>query len=182
MTTVIAERRLEQSHSVEEARAILTDQRRHLALCGVRSLRHYIASDGRRLVSVFDAADTRAVADAVQPVSLWPATPHPIGSSDAGSSRTRAYSTVVVERSLEVPVPFDQLAALEEAGRGCFEMRDVKPIVSYVSKDGRRFLCVYVAPDAESVRRANQYANLPFDNAWAATLVIDDDCDWLPGH
>ena len=70
---------------------------------------------------------------------------------------------MVVERSLPAPVDFGELQELEEAGRGCFEMRNVKPVISYFSFDRLRLLCIYAAPDAESVRRSNRLAELPFD-------------------
>lgn len=36
--------------------------------------------------------------------------------------------------------------------------------------DGRRMLCVFVAPDAESVRIANRESGATFDRAWTPTL------------
>jgi hypothetical protein len=35
-----------------------------------------------------------------------------------------------------------------------------------------RMLCLYEAPDAESVRLANREASLPFDRVWASQIVL----------
>jgi hypothetical protein len=54
-----------------------------MALHGVVSLRHYLASDGRRLVCLFDAPDAEAVRNTIRtggmkpPQHLWAATIHP---------------------------------------------------------------------------------------------------------
>jgi hypothetical protein len=42
---------------------------------------------------------------------------------------------------------------------------------SYFAIDGRRMLCLYEAPDVESVRFANRQAGLPFDRVWGARAI-----------
>jgi Nickel responsive protein SCO4226-like len=182
MATVIAERQFEQPQNVEQTRAIVTGEGQTLERLGVRTLRHYIAADELRAVSVFDAPDIHAVLDTLQPCRVWPATLHLIGSHDLEMSDGRAQSVVVVERSLAAPATFDQLQALEDAGRGCFEMRNVKPVMSYFSFDRLRLLCIYAAPDAESVRRSNRLAEMPFDRAWTAAVFAAGETDELSGR
>ena len=39
-----------------------------------------------------------------------------------------------------------------------------------MSKDGRRMICEYEAPDAETVRRVQLEAGAPFDRIWPAVM------------
>ena len=76
---------------------------------------------------------------------------------------------VVVERTFAESVPFESVQALEDAFSWCLDMRQVTFLHYYFSLDRRRMICVYEAPDAESVRDANTQAKLPFDRVWSAT-------------
>lgn len=77
-------------------------------------------------------------------------------------------TTVLVERSFAEPQVFREIQAQEDAKSWCLEMHDVTFSYTYFGADGRRMVCVYTAPDAESVRLAQQKADLPFDRVWAA--------------
>ena len=78
--------------------------------------------------------------------------------------------TVVVVRSFPEPVVFDDVQAMEDKFSWCLEIRNIRFLLSYFSTDRRRMICVYEAPDAESVREANVQAGLPFDHVWSATI------------
>jgi len=179
MVMVVIEREFQRGRSLDDLHAMMTSNSWCLTLHGVLPLRHYFASDGCRLVCLFEAPDAEAVRRTIitgrmrAPRRLWSATVH--GQEPAGEEGDRAgpRSLVVVERSLEQPIPFDTVQALEDAAQACFEQRDVKPIVSYFALDRRRMLCLYDAPDAESVRTANRLAGLPMDIAWSTRLVLD---------
>ena len=80
---------------------------------------------------------------------------------------------VIVERSFDQPEAFDDIQALEDRFAWCLEQHHVKFIRSYFSKDRRRMICEYEAPDAESVRQVQRTAQLPFDRIWAAKIF-----DW----
>ncbi|HYD42584.1 MAG TPA: DUF4242 domain-containing protein [Anaeromyxobacter sp.] len=56
----------------------------------------------------------------------------------------------------------------------CLELRGARWMRSYVSADGRRALCEFEAPDAESVREAFRSAGQPFDRAWVAQVYARD--------
>ena len=77
---------------------------------------------------------------------------------------------VIVERSFSEPLEFAQLQALEERFAWCLEQHDVRFLHTYLSKDGRRMVCVYQAPDAEAVRKSQRQAGLPFDQVWTAQV------------
>jgi len=49
-------------------------------------------------------------------------------------------------------------------------------IRSYFSKDRKRMICEYEAPDAEAVRRLQRTASMPFERIWTATVF-----DWDAG-
>jgi hypothetical protein len=52
----------------------------------------------------------------------------------------------------------------------CLELRGARWMRSYLTPDGRKALCEFEAPDAESVREAFRMAGQPFDRAWIAQL------------
>jgi hypothetical protein len=83
--------------------------------------------------------------------------------------------TVIVEREFDEPQAVELLAQLEAGVSWCLEMHRVRPLHSYVSRDGRRMICVYEAPDAEAVRRVQETAKMPFRAVWSADLFPDPD-------
>jgi len=79
--------------------------------------------------------------------------------------------TIVVERTLEEPMDVAALAANGERTLACLQAHNVRFVQTYRSPDGKRVICVYEAPDAESVRIAlRQHGALPFDSAWRASV------------
>lgn len=77
---------------------------------------------------------------------------------------------VIVERSFEKPADVAELREREKSASWCFDTWGIKPLTSYLSRDGRRLICTYEAPDAEAVRKANETAGNPFDSVWSATV------------
>jgi hypothetical protein len=80
-------------------------------------------------------------------------------------------TTVVVERAFAEPVAFEDVQAIESRGSWCLEAHSVRFLKTYFSRDRRRMVCLYEAPDAESVRTAERKAGVPFDEAWAAEVI-----------
>jgi uncharacterized protein DUF4242 len=77
---------------------------------------------------------------------------------------------VIVERSFDEPIEFEALQTREEKVSWCLDQYKIRFLRSYLSSDKKRMICVYEAPDAESVRTANRLAEAPFDCVWTATL------------
>lgn len=77
---------------------------------------------------------------------------------------------VLVERTFPEPLDVKALEQTSENGRWCMELHRVRGIRSYMSADRRRMICVFEAPDAEAVRKANLTAGLPFDRVWTAEM------------
>jgi hypothetical protein len=75
---------------------------------------------------------------------------------------------VVVERDFPEPEEIDGLQAREDAVAWCLEERDVTFLRTYFSLDRRRMVCIYRAPDAESVRYTQRRAGLPVSAVWSA--------------
>lgn len=78
---------------------------------------------------------------------------------------------VIVEREFAEPVSFEEMAEREKAGAWCLAQHHVEYVKTYLSKDRRRMICVYEAPDAESVRIAQTKANMPFTRVWATDVI-----------
>jgi hypothetical protein len=78
---------------------------------------------------------------------------------------------IVVERTL--PDPVDEAAILAAAVRGawCLEQRRCRAVSTFLSGDGRRVVCIFAGPDAESVRQAQKQTGMPFDTAWPARVI-----------
>jgi hypothetical protein len=75
---------------------------------------------------------------------------------------------VIVERTFETPVDRAAIETTLARGGWCLGAHGVRFLGGYLSADGRRLLCVYDAPDAESVRLANEAMRAPVDRVWSA--------------
>jgi hypothetical protein len=80
---------------------------------------------------------------------------------------------VMVERKFDQAESFDELQAQEVSFAWCAEQHQVTFIRSYFSRDRKRMICEYEAPDAEAVRTLQRTAGMPFERIWTATVF-----DW----
>ena len=124
----------------------------------------FLSADGRSLVCSLDAPDAEAARVVYRATGgdarrLWSASVHEAPSAERPN--------VLVERSFDAPEAFERLHALEEAKAWCLAQHRVQWVRSFLSADGRRMLCLYRAPDAESVRLAQHEAGLKFDAIWS---------------
>lgn len=78
---------------------------------------------------------------------------------------------VLVERRFDKPVTFGDIQKLEDEGSWCLRNYKVRFIKTFFSRDRKRMICLYEAPDAESVRLAEEQANVPYDKAWTCIPV-----------
>jgi hypothetical protein len=78
---------------------------------------------------------------------------------------------VIVERSFREPVQFEAVQAQEDAGAWCLDLHRVHFLRTYFSADRSRMICLYEAPDAEAVRRAQKQIAMPLDAVWTTVLV-----------
>ena len=73
---------------------------------------------------------------------------------------------VLVERRFDQPVKFDDIQKIKVEASWCLDAHDVRFMKTFFSRDQRRMLCLYEAPDAEAVRLAEDQARVPYDRAW----------------
>lgn len=82
---------------------------------------------------------------------------------------------VIVEYEFDPPATeamFDAAAARLEP---CFEGHGVRWVRSFVATDRRRRICIFDAPDAESVRASYRSAGVPFERVWSSEEITEDD-------
>ncbi len=135
----------------------------------VRFLKTYVARDRKRVVCVYEAPDAESVRTVQETADLpyeklWPAKAIRYEEADVHGD------VVVLERAL--PQPFDEatLRAKSAQVAWCFDLWGCRIVWSYLSLDGRRCVCIFTAPDAESVRQSQDQAGLPYARSWPATV------------
>ncbi len=128
-----------------------------------------LSADGHELVCHFSAPDAESVRMALREAgsprgSVWPGTIH---DAPGCTSADLTQANVLVSRRFEQPADFDEIQALEDAGAGCLDSHRVRFVRTYFSADRRRMICLYEAPDAESVRIAQRETGMPVEQVWA---------------
>jgi Nickel responsive protein SCO4226-like len=131
----------------------------------------FLAADGRSMVCSVTAPDAESARVALRTTGadvqrLWTASVH--------EGFSRADPNVLIERSFQVPEKFERLKAIVDDKAWCLEQHRAEWVRSFLSTDGRRMVCLYRAPDIESVRVAQREAGLPFERLWGFTRVGPD--------
>lgn len=169
MQLIVAERYFPEPVGPER----LADMRQRNAWCrdlhGVRPVRALAAPGQQRYLCLYEAPDTEAVRHysraAGTPLErAWPATFVPGSAPD----RPLPDNVFVVERAFEAPLSLAAIEELEARLSSCFESYCVRRLQSYLARDGRRLVCLYDAPDAESVRQIQRRAGIPYERLWRA--------------
>jgi len=76
--------------------------------------------------------------------------------------------TIVLERSQDEPATEEYLQAMRAKAEACFEVNDVTRKATYVSADGKRFVCVFEARDLQSVKRSLDSVGMDYQHLWVA--------------
>ena len=80
--------------------------------------------------------------------------------------------TIIIEHRFEDrPFDIDRYNDAQRTNAWCLETHGVRHVVSYVTPDARRMICVFEAPDAEAVRRTARELGYKYDRLWPATIV-----------
>jgi hypothetical protein len=129
-----------------------------------------LADSGTRLLCHFDSADTESIRLALRQTgaeefNLWPVTVH------HSPDNANLDPNVAVQRSWQEPVDIADIQDLEDAGAWCLDAYNVKFVRTYFSADRKHMICLYAAPDAESVRQVQRQINMPVDDVWVFELV-----------
>ena len=128
-----------------------------------------LSANGCDLVCHFTGPDAESVRIALREAgspggNIWAGTIHDAPGFSADDLRK---ANVVVTRRFERPADFAAIQALEDEGKGCLDAHRVRFIRTYFSRDRTRMICLYQAPDAESVRIAQREAGMPVDQVWS---------------
>jgi hypothetical protein len=137
-------------------------------LHAVEWVRSFLSVDGLSMVCWFRGPDAESVRIALRK-SHCGLPSHWIGTVEGLEPDVKA--NVLVARTFQEPVSIDSVLAREAASAWCLEAHGVRPGGSFFSRDRRRMLCLYEAPDAESVRIAQRLAEMPVDAVWAVRCI-----------
>ena len=136
----------------------------------------FLSADGRRLFCWFQGPDAESVRQALRQIGedrvAWAGTVHDAAPADAPSWRD---ANVLVTRRWDDPVTLDDIQAIEDAGAHCLETHRVRFARTFFSRDRQQMVCLYQAPDAESVRLAQRQAGMPVESVWGFQPVRDLD-------
>jgi hypothetical protein len=80
---------------------------------------------------------------------------------------------VIAERTFAEPVDLASIERMIAAGESCLRSHRIRHLRTCVSLDGRRTICEYAAPDAESVRAASDRLGIPYERVWTVKLVYE---------
>ena len=177
MTEMVLERDFDTPLTAQDVINLGEEAQGCFALHGVSWHQSFLAAGGRRLICWLSAADAESVRLALRqsgvgPHRVWQTTVH--DAADPGAPHW-SQANVAVERVWEDPVLLDDIQAIEDAGAHCLQTWNVRFSRTFFSRDGTRMVCLYEAPDAESVRMAQRQAGMPFDRIWAFTPVFTGD-------
>jgi hypothetical protein len=143
-----------------------------LGLYRVQWQQSLLSADGRRLLCWFQAPDAESARLALRKAGShdaapWSGTIHDAPGPDAPPADA---ANVAVERCFEAPVALEDIQAIEDAGASCLTLHGVEFARTFFSRDRKRMVCLYRAPDAEAVRTAQRKAGVPFDAVWSFRL------------
>ena len=172
MTSVLVERVFEEPVELEAIQELSDRGAWCLQLHRVRYIRTLFARDRRRMICIYEAPDAESVriaqVQAGMPLTrVWSAQ---IIAPAPGVDRARqGEELIVVERTLEQTWTLEAVGQAVSQGGECLHRHGARYRGGFLSHDGRRMVCVFLAADAESVRLANRAAGVPFDCAWTAS-------------
>ena len=176
MTEMFLERRFDEPMSSELLIERAIDAAGCFGLHRVDWIRSHLSTDGRKAVCCFQAPDMESARIAMHQSNIdaqvfWRGSTHDRPGLD---EQTFATANVVVERQFERDMPLQDIQDIEDANIHCLEARNVTFLRTYYSADQQRMLCLYRAPDAESVRQAQREARVPFTDSWAFSMLTPD--------
>jgi hypothetical protein len=82
---------------------------------------------------------------------------------------------IIVEYQFDPPITEEEFDRMADQLEPCLDAHGVRWLQSFLALDRRNRICVFDAPDAESVRSAYRRAKVGFVRAWAAEEITEDD-------
>lgn len=177
MNHVFAERYWPDALTDTAFRAIAEETGGCLGLHRVSWESSLLSLDGHHLVCHFTAPDAESVRNALRragsvPARIWAGSVH---DAPGLTATDIADVKAVVSRDFETAVALEDIQAIEDAGQGCLTRHRVRFLRTYFSADRKRMLCLYSAPDAESVRIAQREAAMPVERVTGVRRFAIDD-------
>ena len=86
----------------------------------------------------------------------------------SGRSRSSGFTDVFVAQRADAASPGPEALLEAQARVDCFRLHRVQWQETRRSADGRRLICRFRAPDAESVRVALRLSGIPFETVWTS--------------
>lgn len=173
MTDLFLERNFDPPMRIKDVAEAAFESRDCASMHGVEWLASFLCADGVKMVCWLQGPDLESARLALRQAradvsKLWHGSVYDRPGADEAQIRT---ANVLVERRFDEPVTLEQIQEIEDAAVWCLDTRKVRFMRSFFSTDRRRMLCLYEAPDAESVRLAQRQAGVPFEQAWAFQAV-----------
>jgi hypothetical protein len=84
---------------------------------------------------------------------------------------------IIVEYAFDPPATEEDFDRMAEQLDPCLDARGVRWVQSFLALDRKSRICIFDAPDAETVRAAYRSAKVGFVRAWAAEAITGDDDD-----
>lgn len=169
MVDILLERRFEPPLTIDDFFVLVDQAAGCLDLHRVDWQFTMLGAGGHRCICWFRGIDAESVRTALRTGNVdtraaWPGTVH---DAPNRSAERIANANVVVERRFDTPVALEDIQAIEDKGAQCLQMRNVEFLRTFFSRDRKRMLCLYAAPDAESVREAQREAGMPLQAVWS---------------
>lgn len=173
MTNVFLERSFDPALSADKVSRLAAKSQTCFDLHRVHWHRSLLSLDGSRLVCWFTGLDAESVRIALRQVNtdmrkVWLGTVH---DAPGRGEADIATANVLVGRRFAEATDIEAIQAIEDEGAWCLEAHNVEFMRTYFSRDRLRMICLYRAPDAESVRLAQRQAGLPVDEVWPFTPI-----------
>src|SRR5690606_4549242 len=130
------------------------------------------STDGRRVLCLYEAPDAEAVRSTQKQGGLpfdavWAA----LELGDGFTSDPRGVELVIAQRVFEPAITLDDLRAAAASSLACQQLYRVERVHSLLSTSGERQLCLFRAPDTESVRRVGVSATAISQAIWCARVA-----------
>lgn len=129
-----------------------------------------VSSEGTEMFCHFRGPDAESVRIAMHrlgappPGKVWACR---VQDAPGFEAADLARANVVIDHRFDEPADFGARQVLDDVDMGCFPVRRLRLVRSYLTMDGLRMMALYEAPDAEWVRLAQRRAGLPADRVWA---------------
>jgi Protein of unknown function (DUF4242) len=166
---ILVERRWPHPLSESEMHSMMSMGEGCLRIHRVTFCGSLLSTDGMDLLCHFRSPDTESVRIAMRQLGSPPARIWACQTQDAPGIEPAdlTHVNVAVSHEFDAPAEFGERQMLEDVDVGCFRLHRVRLVRSQLSMDRLRMVCLYQAPDAESVRLVQRAAGLPPDRVWA---------------